>query len=230
MRIRMGNGITQIINFYRSYLLKSATFFGLGKIPIAPGTFGSIAGVVCFELTSLIFGVIFYFYAKNDLTKLNKYASSMDEFTRIMSQDVFLADIIHMLKIALMIFIVLHFIALIKITIFGSIACRLHEEKHHNHDASEIIIDEVAGQYLTIFLTLPIFFEAMLRYNVGYVTIHCLHLLACFIFFRIFDIIKPWPISYIDQKMKGPFSVMLDDLVAGFLAALFIYALYLLWF
>ena len=38
--------------------------------------------------------------------------------------------------------------------------------------------------------------------------------------FRLFDIFKPWPVSYFDKKIKGAQGIMLDDMVAGLLAAL----------
>jgi phosphatidylglycerophosphatase A len=37
--------------------------------------------------------------------------------------------------------------------------------------------------------------------------------------FRFFDIIKPWPISWIDKKITGGFGIMLDDVIAGVMAA-----------
>jgi phosphatidylglycerophosphatase A len=36
--------------------------------------------------------------------------------------------------------------------------------------------------------------------------------------FRVFDITKPWPINYIDQKYKNAFGVMLDDIIAAIFA------------
>lgn len=47
-----------------------------------------------------------------------------------------------------------------------------------------------------------------------------LNLLSSFILFRIFDITKPWPINFIDRKYKNGFGVMLDDAVAAIFAAL----------
>ncbi|MBL4583594.1 MAG: phosphatidylglycerophosphatase A [Pseudomonadales bacterium] len=40
-----------------------------------------------------------------------------------------------------------------------------------------------------------------------------------FAFFRLFDIAKPWPISWVDRNVGGGFGIMLDDLLAGLLAA-----------
>ena len=76
-------------------------------------------------------------------------------------------------------------------------------------DAKEIVIDEFLGQSLPIFLLYhplqkgdPV--EGALVY-----------LIMCFILFRFFDILKPFPINLIDKKMKNGFGVVLDDLLAG---------------
>jgi phosphatidylglycerophosphatase A len=45
-------------------------------------------------------------------------------------------------------------------------------------------------------------------------------MLLSFFAFRFFDIVKPWPVRWFDQKMKGSVGVLMDDIVAGGLAAL----------
>ena len=73
-----------------------------------------------------------------------------------------------------------------------------------NDDPSVVVIDEVAGFFLAIFL-LP-------------ATIKSISL--CFLLFRMFDISKPFPVGVIDRKMKTGFGIVLDDLVAGIYANL----------
>lgn len=73
-----------------------------------------------------------------------------------------------------------------------------------SHDASEIVIDEVAGVWATLALA-PMTAE---------------NLIIGFILFRFFDILKPWPISYIDKNIHGGVGIMLDDMVAGAFAGL----------
>jgi phosphatidylglycerophosphatase A len=68
-----------------------------------------------------------------------------------------------------------------------------------SHDPREIVIDEVAGVWLLL-----VAFPTTLN---GYI--------AGFIIFRIFDIIKPWPISLCDRHVKGGFGVMFDDIAAA---------------
>ncbi|MBT5939632.1 MAG: phosphatidylglycerophosphatase A [Rhodospirillaceae bacterium] len=74
-------------------------------------------------------------------------------------------------------------------------------------DPSEIVVDEVAGQWLTLLVVPP----DIILYAAG------------FLLFRLFDIWKPWPISWADQKIKGGMGIMLDDMIAG------VYAGVLLW-
>jgi len=74
------------------------------------------------------------------------------------------------------------------------------------HDAPEIVIDEIAGQWLAM---VPL---ALLPHG-------WLELGISFLLFRVFDIIKPWPIGPLDEKVSGGFGVMVDDLVAGVIAA-----------
>jgi phosphatidylglycerophosphatase A len=83
-----------------------------------------------------------------------------------------------------------------------------------DHDPSEIVIDEVVGQWIALW---PVSFGAMfadvdiLRLWPGIVT--------AFIAFRLFDILKPGPVGWAD-RMHGPTGVMLDDVIAGWLAAM----------
>ena len=85
---------------------------------------------------------------------------------------------------------------------------------HKNMDPSWIVIDEVAGYFCTI---------AIVAY---FTPLKPLHLILAFICFRIFDITKPWPISWADTYLAksnttAAFGIMADDLIAGILAACF---------
>ena len=71
------------------------------------------------------------------------------------------------------------------------------------HDPSEIVIDEVAGQWATLLAVPP----DPLLYGVG------------FVLFRVADITKPWPACWADQKVEGALGIMLDDLFAAAYAA-----------
>lgn len=76
-------------------------------------------------------------------------------------------------------------------------------KRHGVHDDGAIVIDELAGMWLTL-LAVP---QCVWAFVFG------------FALFRLFDIWKPWPISWADRRVPGGFGVMLDDLIAGVLAA-----------
>ncbi|MEQ1788916.1 MAG: phosphatidylglycerophosphatase A [Rickettsiales bacterium] len=67
------------------------------------------------------------------------------------------------------------------------------------HDPKQIVVDEVAGIWLLLSI-LPITWQ-------GYA--------IAFLLFRFFDVLKPWPISIADRKIKGGFGVMFDDILAA---------------
>ena len=72
-------------------------------------------------------------------------------------------------------------------------------------DPSFVIIDEFMGQ-LFVFTFL------------SKISLTPIVLVFGFLFFRIFDILKPWPVSFFDRKVHTSFGVMMDDLIAGFYA------------
>ncbi len=128
--------------------------FGTGLAPFAPGTFGSIPGVLLFWLT-LEFGLYVQFGV----------------------------------AVAL---------AFAGIWICGESARRIGV-----HDHGGIVWDEITGMYFTL-LVAP--------YSVtGW--------LLAFALFRVFDIVKPWPIRDLDHRLGGGLGIMLDDLVAALYAA-----------
>ena len=89
------------------------------------------------------------------------------------------------------------------------------------HDPSEIIIDEFLGQILTL---TPLLFLKNFKLDLNYF----LELLIfAFLLFRLFDIVKPWPINIIDSS-KSSLSVLMDDIVAGLFSAIIVF-IALLW-
>ncbi len=83
-----------------------------------------------------------------------------------------------------------------------------------NKDPKEVVIDEVIGQSIPIYLyeishgTTKDSTEAILFY------------IYIFILFRFFDIKKPFPINFFDRKFKNSFGVIMDDVIAGFYVVL----------
>ena len=88
--------------------------------------------------------------------------------------------------------------------VVGIYLCGKTAEDLGVHDHGSIVWDEFAGFWIT-----------MIAAPVGWVWV-----LIGFALFRFFDIIKPWPINWIDKKVTGGLGIMLDDVVAGVMAAL----------
>ena len=144
------------------------TMFGLGKIPIIPGTFGSLATVI----------ILYFFY--------------------------------HILDISSNFIL----IGLIIIFIYSFSAVSAHIKDKENKDPKEVVIDEFIGQSIPIYLyeishgieKSPN--EAIIFYGI------------CFVLFRIFDIVKPFPVNFFDKNFKNSFGVIMDDVCAGFYVVL----------
>ena len=90
----------------------------------------------------------------------------------------------------------------ILVSIVGIWICGKTAEDMGVHDDSSIVWDEVAGMLLTM-LAVPLSWQT---------------LLLGFVLFRLFDILKPWPISYLDKHVHGGFGIMIDDVLAGLFA------------
>jgi phosphatidylglycerophosphatase A len=95
-----------------------------------------------------------------------------------------------------------YLIVTILVSVFGIWICGKTAEDMGVHDDSSIVWDEVAGMLITM-LAVPLNWQTVL---VG------------FMLFRFFDILKPWPISYLDKHVHGGFGIMIDDVLAGLFA------------
>jgi phosphatidylglycerophosphatase A len=80
----------------------------------------------------------------------------------------------------------------------------VYAERTAAEDPGAVVIDEVAGQWLTL---VPAALDP-LQFFVG------------FILFRIMDILKPWPARWADRELPGGLGIMVDDIVAAAYAAL----------
>jgi len=97
--------------------------------------------------------------------------------------------------------------------IMGVFLCDYTAKALNVHDHPGIVWDEIVGYFITMFMV-P---KSWLWIVIG------------FILFRVFDILKPWPISLADKKVHGGFGIMLDDVIAGVFALIIIQiTLYLL--
>ena len=105
-------------------------------------------------------------------------------------------------------------IGLIIIFTYSFSAVSLHIKNNENKDPKEVVIDEFIGQSIPIYL-----YEishgieknpnqAIIFYGI------------CFVLFRYFDIMKPFPVSFFDKNFKNSFGVIMDDVCAGFYVVL----------
>lgn len=78
------------------------------------------------------------------------------------------------------------------------------------HDHGGIVWDEFVGVWLTLIFVPATWFSIVLA----------------FIVFRFFDIVKPWPIRWIDKKVHGGFGIMIDDIIAGLFAGMSLFVLF----
>lgn len=98
--------------------------------------------------------------------------------------------------------IVSYLMVVIVLTVLGVYLCQRTALDLNVHDHPGIVWDEIVG-YLVTMIAAP----------AGWIW-----LVAGFILFRFFDIVKPWPINWIDANIAGGFGIMLDDLVAAIFA------------
>lgn len=100
------------------------------------------------------------------------------------------------------------FVAAITATAVGFWGTELYAQQHASKDPSECVIDEVAGQLIACAFT-P---RTIVLYGLA------------FLLFRLFDIVKPWPISAA-ERLPGGLGIMADDVIAGLLAGVLVLAL-----
>ena len=135
-----------------------ATFFYLGKLPFAPGSWGSLGALLLWLLLPVTFSV--------------------------------------------------HLSVIIILFVLGVYSSSRMAQYLDDHDPSEVVIDEVVGMGISLF---------MLPHSLG------LYLLA-FILFRIFDIFKP-SFIYRMQNFPGGWGIMLDDVLAGLCTFTLVYGI-----
>lgn len=119
------------------------------------------------------------------------------------------------------------------LTLMGAVhAQRFMRDRNTTHDPKEIVIDELVGQWLTY----SVWFGCLAAISpnlaaaqnlLAEVSASPLYLVLGFVLFRFFDILKPWPIRWVDKRIKGGLGVMLDDVVAAIPAGLLLYLAHL---
>ena len=134
-----------------------ATLGGIGKIPIAPGTWGSVFAFLVFIYIS------------------------------------------HYVDMLIVVILSIPF----SIWICEKASINLIEKDHKS-----IVIDELVGIWIAL---VPALYLSTQTSRTSYAVL-------ALIFFRLFDIIKPYPVSYFDKNFKNGLGIVLDDLIAGIMA------------
>ena len=98
---------------------------------------------------------------------------------------------------------------LIITSIVGIYLCHKTAKDLGVHDHSGIVWDEFVGYWITMWLA-----------PTGW-----LYIVLGFALFRLFDILKPWPISWLDKNVGGGFGIMVDDILAGVMSLVILQAL-----
>jgi len=178
-----------------AFALSIATVFGLGYLPKAPGTFGSLAG--------LLLGWI--------LLKLWPRTSLWEAGPRLANVPIP--------------YVVPAIVVTVLIGLVGLWAASHASDYLDTKDPQVVVVDEVSGQLLAILFTFGSterYLQGMTNFRNGFWwrgDVNWKYLLAGFILFRVFDIWKPFPARRA-EFLPGGLGIMADDWVAGAYAAL----------
>lgn len=96
---------------------------------------------------------------------------------------------------------------------FSIYACHVTAADIGVHDHPGIVLDEIVGYLLTMWA----------------IPVHWIWMLGGFILFRIFDIWKPWPIRWVDSRVKGGLGIVVDDLLAAVYAWIVLQTILFFW-
>jgi len=172
-----------------------ATVCYIGKIKFAPGTFGSLpAFPLCYIIVHFVLN--------------NKIVFPIESFNQ--DEQLFIT------------LLLVNLIATFILFGLGTYFTWLYIKDTDLQDPSEVVIDETVGQMLTTILSS---FSILIAYNstlplyISDIVLYIVFLIIMpFILFRIFDIIKPWPINWLDEKVPGALGIMIDDVAAAIFA------------
>ena len=112
-------------------------------------------------------------------------------------------------KFSIIFFILLFF--------YSFYAVKDSESEFKNKDPKQIVLDEFLGQSMPLILLLY-----LNQTNQISISIEIYYILS-FVFFRFFDILKPFPVSYFDKNHKNYFGIIMDDIMAGLYSMILIY-------
>ncbi len=193
--------------------LAIATALGVGYIPKAPGTFGSLVGIAVAVLThpvslTVIIGFLFFSFSGVglgiDMPMLRGHSAPV-------------------------LLLVPSLVALVVVGLVGVWSSAQVANYTGLNDPQYVVIDEVSGMHLTLILAivplglptqlLPADEASVFALYSALSLLNWKYLLLGFILFRVFDIWKPWPIRRL-EKLPGGWGIMADDWMAGVYAAI----------
>jgi len=196
-----------------------ATALGVGYLPKAPGTYGSLVGV----LTAFLSAVFFLHPASpSELFSPNPLADAM------MARRIFLAPGADPHDVMVILPLIVALVVLAVLVTIGVWSSSRTASFAGKKDPQFVVIDEVAGQHLTLLLPLiPIALPRLTdHYDFSLYAIffalslvNWKYLLAGFLLFRLFDIWKPYPLRRL-ENLPGGWGIMADDWMAGVYAAI----------
>ena len=96
-----------------------------------------------------------------------------------------------------------YWVVVLVAAVAGILICGRAADRLGVHDHGGIVWDEFVGFWIAM-AALPVTWQS---------------LILGFVLFRLFDILKPWPISWLDRRVSGGFGIMIDDVIAGLAAA-----------
>lgn len=163
----------------KDYVALAIATCGVGYLPLAPGTWGSLVGVGIYLLLrflTLRFVQLFF---------------PADSFVRFLPWPIFIAAELVLITL---------------VTLVGIWAASRAEKLFGRKDPGKVVIDEVAGQLIALLPVVPSVFLGKLS------------IIAAFLLFRLFDIVKPYPARRLENLESG-LGIMSDDIVAGAYAA-----------
>jgi phosphatidylglycerophosphatase A len=163
----------------KDYLALAIATCGVGYLPLAPGTWGSLVGIGLYLIVrGALMKAFFSVAAPHHFQLLHVYYG----------------------------IIAFELAVIVAVALVGTWAASRTEDRSATKDPSEVVIDEVVGQFIAL-IPVPFVLEAAWWTAI-----------LAFILFRFFDIVKPYPARKL-ESLHGGLGIMLDDVVAGVYAA-----------
>ncbi len=191
-----------------------ATALGIGYIPKAPGTFGSLVGIAVAILTHPVSLIAFFYLLFFGASGAVGIGVDVPVFNG---------------HSAPMLLLLPPLVALLVIGLIGVWSSARVARYASLEDPQYVVIDEVSGMHLTLLLgitplALPTSFvpgdeASVFALYSAFSLLNWKYLLLGFILFRVFDIWKPWPVRRL-EKLPGGWGIMADDWMAGIYAAI----------